>query len=328
MKRALLVFSLIISLAFSGVSITPTKAVDLSVTEENTSCDNPQNGIVRVLNNYDVFSSNGFVYKSDDKYTYIISSSDIVNKTNNYKIMYKNGNEKKAVIIGSDSYNQVAVLRTEKEMGATAVCFANSKYVYKGQQNYVYGYYDISNEFYIKTNLSQIGEEIYQTKYISVYKNALQLDGTKTLRGSGVFDELNRLIGMVTNYDEEFIGTSYIVESNKLLKIANSIVETGKYSVNYIKYNLEDYNGLSSLLKKKYGVNKNVEFGVVITTFKPFNYLFGGLNQGFVIVAVNGIEIKNKYEFDGQLARYEKKDNVCLKVIKKDGKTAFYHVKV
>ena len=77
-----------------------------------------------------------------------------------------------------------------------------------------------------------------------------------------------------------------------------------------------------------YGVNKNVEFGVVITTFKPFNYLFGGLNQGFVIVAVNGVEVKNKYELDSQLARYEKKDNVCLKVIKKDGKTSFYHVKV
>ena len=70
------------------------------------------------------------------------------------------------------------------------------------------------------------------------------------------------------------------------------------------------------------------ELDVVITTFKPFNYLFGGLNQGMVIVAVNGVEIKNKYELDKQLARYKKGDNVCLKVIKKDGKKAFYHVEV
>ncbi len=328
MKRALLIFSVIVSLAFSGAIITPTKAVDLLTNEENVSCDNPENSIVKVVNNYDVFSSNGFVYKSDDKYTYVISSSDIVNKTNNYKVIYENGVEKKAIIIGSDSYNQVAVLRTEKESEINPVCFANSKYLYKGQQNYVYGYYGINNKFYIKSNLSQIGEEIYQTKYISVYKDVLQLEGTTSLRGSGVFDELNRLIGMITNYDEEFVGTSYVVESNKLLKIANSIVETGKYNINYIKYNLEDYNGLSSLMKKKYGVNKDVEFGVVITTFKPFNYLFGGLNQGFVIVAVNGVKIKNKYELDSQLARYEKNDNVCLKVIKKDGKIDFYHVKV
>lgn len=327
MKRALLVFSLILSLLFASASFVPAKADELN-NNENTSCNNPQGSIVRIMNNYGVFKSNGFVYKVDDKYTYIIGSSEIVNKTNNYKVMYKNGNEKNAIILGNDSYNQIAVLRTEKESDIKPVCFANSKYIYKGQQNYLYGYYDINNEFYLKTILSNIGQEIYKTKHISVYKSVIQTEGGIAIRGSGVFDELNRLIGMVTDYDEEFIGTSYIVDSNKLLKVANSIVETGKYNINYIKYNLEDYNGLSSVLKKNYGVNKNVNSGVVITTFKPFNYLFGGLNQGFVIVAVNGVEIKNKYELDAQLARYEKKDNVCLKVIKKDGKTAFYHVKV
>ena len=327
MKRALLVFSLILSLLFAGASFVPAKADELN-NNENTSCNNPQGSIVRIMNIYGVFKSNGFVYKVDDKYTYIIGSSEIVNKTNNYKVMYKNGNEKNAIILGNDSYNQIAVLRTEKESDIKPVCFANIKYIYKGQQNYLYGYYDINNEFYLKTILSNIGQEIYKTKHISVYKSVIQTEGGIAIRGSGVFDELNRLIGMVTDYDEEFIGTSYIVDSNKLLKVANSIVETGKYNINYIKYNLEDYNGLSSVLKKNYGVNKNVTSGVVITTFKPFNYLFGGLNQGFVIVAVNGVEIKNKYELDAQLARYEKKDNVCLKVIKKDGKTAFYHVKV
>ena len=98
--------------------------------------------------------------------------------------------------------------------------------------------------------------------------------------------------------------------------------------LNYIKYNLVDYNGLGYGKKESYGVNKSVSSGVVVKTFKPLNYIFGGLNQGMVIVAINGIEIKNSYELDKQLIRYEKNDNVCLKVIKKNGKVAFYHTKV
>jgi len=75
-------------------------------------------------------------------------------------------------------------------------------------------------------------------------------------------------------------------------------------------------------------VNKNVSYGVVITTFKPFNYVFGGLNQGMVIQAVNSVVVKNSYELDNQLSRYKKGDTVCLSVIKKNGKTAYYYVKV
>ena len=46
------------------------------------------------------------------------------------------------------------------------------------------------------------------------------------------------------------------------------------------------------------------------------------------IVEINGVKIKNGYELDKQLARYNKKDSVCLKVIKKNGKIAYYYVEI
>ena len=326
MKKLLLVFSFIIPLLFSSTSIVQTKAQELK--EENIKCDNPSDSIVRIINNYEVFKSNGFVYKSDDKYTYIITSSDIVNNISNYKVIYQNQSVKKATIVGYDSNNQVAILKTEKEQNIKPVCFANSDYLYKGQQNYAYGYLNMGSEFYIKTNLSQIGQLYSKSGYVNVYKNIVEMQGNNIFKGVSVFDELNRLIGMITSFDDGFDKGSYMTESNKLLKIADSIVKTGKYEVNYIKYSLVDYNGLGSFFKESYGVSNKVESGVVITTFKPLKYIFGGLNQGMTIVAVNGIKVTNGYELDKQLSRYEKKDSVCLKVIKKNGKEAFYHVKV
>ena len=105
-------------------------------------------------------------------------------------------------------------------------------------------------------------------------------------------------------------------------------MKTGNYEINYIEYNIIDYALLSSRVKESYGVSDVVNYGVVISTFRPLHYVFGGLNQGMTIVAVNGIEIKDSYQLDKQFSRYEKGDSVCLKVIKKNSKEAFYYVEV
>ena len=173
MKKLVLLFSLIAPLLFGSTSIVESKAID-NLNNENKNCANPRESIVRVLNNYDLFSGNGIVYKKDEKYNYVITSSSIVNKTNNYKVLYRNGITKKALILGHDNNQKIAVIRTEKEDSVNPVCFANSNYLYKGQQNYAYGYYNVSSEFYIKTNLSQIGTLVYKKDYINVYKNIVR----------------------------------------------------------------------------------------------------------------------------------------------------------
>ena len=323
MKRKLLVFSLIFSFIITSSIFVRLKASDESI--ETKRCNDPNKSIVRILDEYGMFISNGIVYKVDENYNYIISSIDI-NKP--YKVLYENGKQRNAALVGKDDYNDISILKTDKENDIEAVCFADSNYLYKGQQNYAYGYYDISNSFYIKTTLSQIGDLYKKEGYVHIYKSIVDITGDNQLKGTGIFDDLNRLIGIVSAHDDSFKDGSFITESNKLLKIADSIVKTGKYNVNYIKYSIEDYSSLSSFLKESYGINKSVEYGVVITSFKPLDYLFGTLSQGMVIVAVNGLEIKNKYELDKQLERYSKNDNVCLKVIKKNGKEAFYHVDI
>lgn len=324
MKKLLLVISLIIPLLFSHVNVSKIKAEDDLISED---CDS-DNSIVRIIDNYNVFKSNGFVYKVDNNYSYIITTSKIINSVNSYGIIYENNIYEEAVLLGYDSYNEVAVFRTKKIIDIKGVCLANSNYLYKGQLNYLQGYLDLESRFTNKVNLSQIGELYSNSDYKNIFKNTIQINGNNNFNGTPVFDELNRLVGMVSGHNSAMIGISYIVESNKLVKIADSIVKTGNYDINYIKYSLVDYGTLSSRLKESYGVSSKVNSGVVIVTFKPFNYIFGGLNQGMTIVAVNGIDVKNVYEFDKQISRYEKKSSVCIKVIKTNGKTDYYYVKL
>lgn len=326
MKKLLLIFSLIIPLCFSSTTIIKSQAVE--EFSENTNCEDSKNSIVRIVDKYDIFKSNGFVYRIDELYTYILTTYDIVSNFNNYKVIYEDGYTQNVSLLGYDEYNQVAVLKTSNKQNINSVCLANTNHIYKGQLVVGYGYYNNSNNVYVKGIINQIGMNYTRESYINTFRSIVQIKNDGKLNGMGVFDELGRLIGMITGYDSKLEGSSYIVESNKLRKIADSIVKDGKYRINYIKYSLEDYSNLKSALKKSYGVSSIASSGVVITTFKPWNYVFGGLNQGMVIVAVNGVEVNNIYELDKQLTRYDKNDNVCLKVIKKNGKIDFYYVKV
>jgi serine protease Do len=268
------------------------------------------------------------VYKTDDKYTYIVTTSDIVENFNNYKILYSDNHYKKATLVGHNKSNQLAVLKTEKKENINSVCLANTNHVYKGQLSFAYGSYGQNNSFILKGIINQIGVVYSKEGYVYTFRNMVQIKSSGKIHGTAVFDEIGRLIGMITDHHSKIEGSSYVLETNKLIKIADSIIKCGKYQANYIKYSLEDYSNLNSVLKESFKVSKSAKTGVVITTFKPLKYIFGGLNQGMVIVAVNGVEINNIYELDKQLVRYNKDDNVCLKVIKKNGKVGFYYVKV
>lgn len=325
MKKLLLIFSLIIPFCFNGATIVKSEAVDIA-SEKN--CDKPQNSVVRIVDNHDAFKGNGVIYKIESLYTYILTSYDVVKDFYNYKIMYEDGNIQKFNVVGYDEYNQIAVLKTNNRQNTEPVCIANTNYIHKGQLVFGYGYHNIYSSAYVKGIINEIGINYTRQSYINTFKSVVQIKNDGSLNGMGVFDELGRLIGLITGYESRLEGSSYIVETNKLIKIADSIVKYGKYRLNYIKYSLEDYSNLKSSQKKSYGVSDVASSGVVVTTFKPWNYVFGGLNQGMVIVAVNGVEVNNIYELDKQLTRYDKNDNVCLKVIKKNGKIDFYYSKV
>ena len=286
------------------------------------------NSIVKIVNNYNVFSGNGVVYKTDDNYMYVVTSSKIVTDSNNYNVIYSNGIYKNSIVLGIDEYNEIAVFRTEKVDGILQTCLANSNFVDKGEVNYLVGYGDKDIEFAISANVSMVGYMYSNNNYKKIYKNVLKTKGNERLKGTGAFDSLGRLSGIVTGYNKKAINEVYICDVNRIVKIADSIVKTGNYEINYIIYSIVDLSSLSSELRSSYEVSEKNEFGVVIETFKPINYLFGGLNQGMVIISVNGIKINNCFELDNQLIRYKKGSKVCLEVVKKNGKHVYYYVTI
>lgn len=323
MKKLLLIISFLAILLSNSFDLDVVDAVEITHQEE---CVLGYSSIVRIVDNYNTFRGNGVVYKVDTDYMYIITSSTIVSDSLNYGAIFENEEYKKAVVIGEDEENEIAVFKVNKIENYLPACFSDSNYIEKGEIQNIVGYLDKDVGFYNQTTVNFVGDLAFKDGYENIYKNIIDIEITDILKGIAVFDGYGRVSGVVSS-KTEYEG-SYVIESNRALKIADSIVKSGKYEGNYIKYSLVDYSDLNSDLRTKYGVNGAVTSGVVIVTFKPFAFLFGGLNQGMTIIAVNGVEINSVYEMDKQLLRYTKGSKVCLKVVKTNGKEKNYFVKI
>lgn len=321
MKRLFLVISFCFLVFSNFFNIL---RIENSNNEEG--CDSSYNTSVRLVDKNNVFVGNGVVYNEDSNYTYIVTSTNFVKDS--YGVIFFNNLSFKSSLVGIDEVNGIAVLKTEKVDYVDKVCLANTNYISKGDISYLDGYLDKNIEYFSVSYLSSIGSLFSSRNNVNVYKNVLSHGHVSNLLGIGVYDYYGRLVGIVSNQSEEKYNEMYFVETNRLIKIVDSIVKTGIYQVNYIKYNIVDYSSLNNDLKKNYGVSEKVNRGVVVASFKPLKYVFGGLNQGMTIVAVNGVDVDNSYELDKQLLRYKKGSKVCLKVIKKNGLTSYYVVKI
>lgn len=327
MKKFLLITSIILSLLFSNESLQVAKATSNEFVT-NLDCNAVEKETVRIVNKYGKFVGSGVVYSIKDEYAYIVTSDDISISDDGNRVIYNDEVSKGASFVGKDTFNNVMVLKAGKSSQTKGVCLANSYYFVSGQLNIIYGYKSIDERYVEKTFLGKQGVTYYKKDYITVYKNIIQTQYEDYKEGMPISDELGRFVGLLTRNDEKLNQKSYSIDSNKLTKIVESIVNSRKYEPNYIKYNSVDYSSLGKRERSSYKVSEKAQFGAVITTFKPLNYVFGGLNQGMVIQTVNSVEIRNTYDLDNQLSRYEKGSTVCLGVLKKNGKIAYYYVKI
>ena len=62
-----------------------------------------------------VGSGTGFIYKTDDKYAYVLTNNHVVSGGNNVIVTFQSDKTSEATVLGSDSYADLAVLRISKE---------------------------------------------------------------------------------------------------------------------------------------------------------------------------------------------------------------------
>ena len=84
-------------------------------------------------------TGSGFIYKTDDKYGYLITNNHVVSDSDSYKVLLQNGKEVDATLLGADEYSDLAVLRIDKESVIKVATLGDSDLIQIGNTVFTVG---------------------------------------------------------------------------------------------------------------------------------------------------------------------------------------------
>ena len=319
MKKILLMCNLFFIVLISSFSVNksqnyyPNSHVNL-LSNEDESCQE-YDYIVNITTQQNLISGSGIVVYKENGYIYAATSATYYNDTYNYEIVLNDYRRVKASVVGIASEDEILLLRAA--IGTNSFClprFYKTEFIKKLQKVKLLGKYHYSN---IKTStyINNVGvmrnnEDEGFKRYFYTF---ISDDVEDYFIGSAMFDSSSQLMGLVVSRDADSRNGLRVVDIDKLIAICEDLISFGSYQKKYLKADLVNVNSLTDHDKYLYSV-EGLNDGVLVTSIHYLNYLFGGLNQGMVILSVNGNNINSIYELDNILLNYRIGDIIYVKI--------------
>ena len=317
MKKIALMFSVLVTFLFSFSSHNiETNRIKTTLLSNSNDCNNLYEGIVNITTKNNLISVSGFIIQVQDNNIYIATSYRNYKEMFNYEVIFNDYSRYKATVVGVSEEDEVLILKVSVAHNKyCSVKLSKSEFIDKGERVDIVGSYkyDIVRAD-ASINIIGLCKNCKEETYKNYFFTLLSADIDNYFIGSGVFDKSGQLLGMITNKVKGYSFGVSMLDVNKLYSITYNIINYGKYNKNYIKYNLLDVNSLTNEEKYLYSLDEELTNGVLVSSIHYLNYIFGGLNQGMVILSVNGVEVNNRYELDNKLSKYEDNSYVYFKV--------------
>ncbi len=268
-------------------------------------------------------SGTGFVFKTDDKYGYIITNYHVIDNANSVKVTFTNNETIDATIVGSDEYADIAVLAVDKDDVILVAETGSSDDMRIGDTTFAVGA-PIDSSIYSwsvtrgilsgKNRLVEVNDSSS-----SFIMQVLQTDTAINSGNSGgpLCNSNGEVIG-VTNMklaSSQIEGMGFAIPIEEAIKYANSIITGKEISRPYIGVSIYDAN---SYFSKDTGVYiEYVEKGGAADK--------AGLQKGDKIIKVNDVKVSNTSYFRYELYKYNVGDKINI-TVERDGKEKTFKV--
>ena len=314
---------------------------EVTITESDTiapAVNKVYDSVVTVLNygNQLQATGTGFVYKTDDKYGYILTNNHVISGSKKIEVTNTENVTVEATILGSDEYADLAVLRVDKSFVLQVATLGNSTDSEIGDTVFAVG---------TPVDVKYAGSV---TKGIISGKNRMV---NVTLDDGGAFMmeviQTNTAInpgnsgGPLVNINGEVIGinTLKLVEDEIEgmgfaipIEMATSVLdrlESGEEIERpLLGVSMVDANNQYALFSYKVYLDKDYEKGVVVIDVEKDSPAgVAGLQKDDVILKINDVEIEDTTHLKYILYKYSVGDTVKLEY-ERDGKTNTVEVKL
>jgi 2-alkenal reductase len=250
---------------------------------------------------------------------YIITNNHVVEGTNAVTVVLSNGTQEKAAVVGTDQYNDIAVLKADATVPAVAT-LGNSDVLNPGETAIAIGspLGDFKNTV-TEGVISATGRSI-DTGNGYQMEGLLQTDAAINPGNSGgpLVDLAGRVIGINTlivrgsGNGAVAEGLGFAIPINTAQAVATQIIQKGYFAHPYMGI---AYQPISPDIASSY--NLPVQWGAYVTRVaggSPANN--AGLQEGDIITKVGNTAIDQTHSYLNTLYNYKPGDTVTLTVVR------------
>ncbi len=261
-------------------------------------------------------TGSGFVFKTDDKYGYILTNDHVIQGASEVKVLFSNEKRVVATVVGSDSYSDVGVLRVDKEAIVAVAEIGSTEELKVGDTAFAVGA-PLDSSTYAWT----------VTRGIISGKNRTVAVGATSSRASSVMEVLQTDAainngnsgGPLCNSNGEVIGITnmklasssiegmgFAIPIETAVNNAEKLIKGGKVSYPYLGVYLNDIESDDGAV-----IIEEIEAG------SPADK--GGLEKGDIITKVDGKEVTSSSQLRFILYKHSVGDKIQV-TIKRNGK--------
>ena len=286
--------------------------------------------VVQGYNNDSLASTGtGFVYKTDDKYGYILTNQHVIEDMQKLVITMSNESQTEATVLGSDEYLDLAVLRIEKSYITQVAQIGSSEDMKLGDTVFTVG-----NPMGIEyrgsvTSGVLSGKDRMVSVSVSSSGNdwimrVLQIDASINPGNSGgpLLNVNGEVIGICSMklVDSDIEGMGFAIPIEYAMSHAESLENGKKIEWPVLGISMVNVTDTMNLYRNGLNVDKNIKSGIVIADVSSGSGAANaGLKKGDIITKIDDITVKDHAYLRYELYQHQAGDKIKLTIIR-DGK--------
>lgn len=275
----------------------------------------------------------GFVYKKLDGKVYLMTNNHVISGGENIKVLFTDGTELEAEIIGSDTYSDIAVIAVKDSNKIVSATMGESNKTKVGDTLFTVGspegsdYAGTVTKGILSAKDRLVAVALENTQTSDYYMQVLQTDAAINPGNSGgpICNINGEVIG-ITNMklvDDKVEGMGFAIPIEEALKVVEILETDGKItrpklgvSVSTISNRFELYYQSGIL------VPNDIETGLVIVSVeKNTPAELAGLKKGDIIIKLAGTKINDLADFRYELYKHNPGDEIEITYIRDNKET-------
>lgn len=245
---------------------------------------------------------------------YIITNNHVIEGQQSLQVIFSDGTKANATLLGTDSVVDIAVIKVDGKVPAVAQ-FGDSNSLVPGQAAIAIGsplgeYRGTVTVGIISAVNRQVGQQQGLIQTDAAINNGNS--GGPLLNSMGQVIGINTLVVRSTNSGNVAEGLGFAIPSNLVRDIANQLITTGSVVHPYLGVNYQQVDPQIAG-----ALNLSTDEGIVVTSvIRGSPAARAGLQQGDVIVAIDGNKLTQENPLSVVVNKYKVGDTVTLSVLR------------